>query len=116
MQHYGQQASMSDAMPNPSIGRSSVMANGPMCSGPTKEPAVAVALGRLTQNVVDVSQLIEMLEGRLQPILRNDPESPNEQPAYCDGVVPLSQTITGSVVNLAKAKDRLASILNRLEL
>lgn len=80
-----------------------------------KQPAVATALDRLTENVTSISKITELLEQRLQPVLRNEPESPLKD-EMCDGLVPLSQAITGSVNNLARAKDRLSSILNRLEL
>lgn len=83
-----------------------------MCS---KQPAVAIALERLNENAASVAQMLDMLEQRLLPVLRNEPETPRKDES-CDGVVPLSQAITASAVSLAKAKERLGSILQRLEL
>ncbi len=91
--------------------------NGPMCGVPvpSKQPAVLTAMGRLSYNVAEVLELINMLEARLQPVLRSEPEPPMKDELR-DGLVPLSQAITESVVSLSKSKDRLTSILNRLEL
>lgn len=112
MQGYGQASVQATRLPREAHPDYGPPGQDAMCS---KQPAVSVALGRLTENITNVSQALEALEARLLPVLRNEPEPPMKE-EMCDGVVPLSQTITGSVLSLAKIRDRISSILNRLEL
>lgn len=86
---------------------------------PTEEvvaPQIANALNGLGRQIDILNDIIERLNHRLSPALREIAVIPNDNPEKAGIMVPLAAEIARHELSLIVANDRLSSILERCEL
>lgn len=81
---------------------------------PQKEPEVLCALGKLDKEIASLSETIDVLYGRLCPVMREAEDKPCGIEGFAMSA-PLAQDLASSAGRVARIREKLQDMIERCE-